>query len=364
MQSLGQHLERWYCPVADARQLAAPAFSIERRRAGARLGIPGLVAALIAIPCPALAQTPDAGHAQSTWPYALPFWGEKLAERGIAFPLPFGIGLNYAFIDQPIEISRVAVGVNDSELVDMSDLITFDELNSRVHALNLRADVWVLPFLNVYAMGNWAIEADTQVSLVEPFALDAGATQSGYGGGFGFTVAGGVWGYFATLDLNWTWNKLEKLDVPVGTFLFTPRVGKNFGEVLGVECLLWVGAMRQTIESDTSGQIRSSDAIGGSESGSFQTRLQSWYDGLPPERQAPVSGIVGRLEAERDPVIRYDLDKAVAYPWNMLVGTELGLSDAWRMRAELGFIHRTQVILGVNYRFGGPSPGAPRVGEQ
>jgi hypothetical protein len=66
-----------------------------------------------------------------------------------------------------------------------------------------------------------------------------------------------------------------------------------------------------------------------------------------------VRGIVGRLEGGGDPVIRYDLDKAVAYPWNLLVGTEIGLSRAWRIRAEVGFIHRTQVIVGLNYRFGG-----------
>jgi len=52
-------------------------------------------------------------------------------------------------------------------------------------------------------------------------------------------------------------------------------------------------------------------------------------------------------------VIHYDLDKAVAYPWNMLVGSEFGLTPAWRLRAEVGFINRTQVVLGLCYRFGG-----------
>jgi hypothetical protein len=90
----------------------------------------------------------------------------------------------------------------------------------------------------------------------------------------------------------------------------------------------------------------------------------NWYESLPPARQAPLSGVVGRIENDRDPVIRYDLDKAVAHPWNMLLGTELGLSNAWRMRAEVGFIHRTQVIVGLNYRFGGPSAATPPPGQQ
>jgi hypothetical protein len=316
--------------------------------------------ALFAVSNPASAQAPDAGNTPYEWPYVFPLLGEKVAQRGIKVPLPFGVGLNYAFADQPIEISRIAVGVNDSEMVDISDFIVFDDLNARLHAVNLRADLWVLPFMNVYALGNYVVQTETSVSIAEPFSFDAGAVQSGYGAGFGTTLAGGFWGFFGTVDLNWTWNKMEKLEQPVGTFLLTPRVGKNFGTFAGLEFIFWVGAMRQVIQSETKGQIRLSDAIGGSGEGRFQDDLQEWYEALPPARQAIVRGIVGRIEGGGgDPVIRYDLDKAIAYPWNALVGTEIGLSPAWRVRAEVGFINRTQVVLGLNYRFGGFTRSTP-----
>jgi hypothetical protein len=310
-----------------------------------------LVAVLLALPASALAQAPDAGHEPTPWPYTFPLFGEKLAERGIQFPLPFGVGLNYAYIDQPIEISQIAVGLNDGEMVDLSDLIVFDDLSSKVHALNLRVDMWVLPFLNLYVMGNYAIDSQTDVSIAEPFSFDAGANQSGYGGGFGTTLAGGALGFFGTLDLNWTWNKLQKLDQPVGTFLLAPRIGRNFGKLAGLEWIFWVGAMRQSIESETQGEISLSDAVGGD--GSFQGKLDAWYDGLPPARQAVVRELVERIQAGGDPVVHYDLDKAVAFKWNMLLGTEIGITREWRVRAEVGFIKRTQVIIGLNYRFGG-----------
>jgi hypothetical protein len=327
---------------------------LERSITRPAIGTVALAFSLFALQASAFAQAPDAGHSPGNWPYTFPLWGEKLAQRGLNFPLPFGIGLNYAYINQPIKISRIAVGVNDSEMVDLSDLIVFDDLNSKVHAMNLRVDMWVLPFLNLYAMGNWAIQSQTSVSISEPFSFDAGATQSGYGGGFGLTAAAGAWGFFGTIDLNWTWNKLQKLDQPVGTFLLTPRIGKNFGKLGGIEWIFWVGAMRQVIESGTRGEIRLSDAVGGggSADGSFQQDLRAWYDALPPGRQAVVGGLVSRIQGN-DPVIHYDLDKAVAYPWNMLIGTEIGLTPAWRVRAEVGFIQRTQVIIGLNYRFGG-----------
>jgi hypothetical protein len=307
----------------------------------------------------AFAQAPDAGNDPYEWKWAFPLLGDKVAERGIKVPLPWGIGVNYVFVDQPIEISRIAVGVNDSEMVDISDLIVFDELSASLHALNLRLDLWVLPFMNVYLMGNYAVEADTNVSIAEPFSFDAGAVQSGYGGGFGTTFAGGFKGFFGTLDLNWTWNKMQKLDQPVGTRLLTPRVGKNLGKLGGIEFIVWGGAMRQIIDSETKGKISLSDAIAGDGEGKFQDDLDAWYEALPPARQAIVRGIVGRLEGAGDATIRYDLDKAIAYPWNALIGTEIGLSPAWRVRAELGFINRTQVLVGLNYRFGGIKKGTP-----
>lgn len=300
----------------------------------------------------AFAQAPDAGNSPHEWPHAFPIWGPRLAKRGVDFMLPWGVGLNYAFVDQPIEISRVAVGVNDSEMVDISELITFDKVNSQLHAMNARMDLWVLPFLNLYVLGNAVIEAKTDVSISEPFSLLAGSTQNGGGGGFGTTLAGGAFGFFGTIDMNWTWNKLSKLDAPVGTFLLTPRVGKNFGKVFGVETIVWVGAMMQSIQSDTDGQIRLSDTIEDGGTGAFKDKLTEWYGALPPGQQAIVRGIVGRLDGVGDAVIRYDLDKHIAHPWNMVVGTELGLSQAWRLRCEVGFIGRTQVIVGVNYRFG------------
>jgi len=310
--------------------------------------------AVFATSASAFAQAPDAGHDAIEWDYTFPLLGDKVAERGIKLPLPFGLGVNYAFVDQPIEISRVAVGVNDSEMVDLSNLIEFDDVNSQVHALNVRADLWLLPFLNVYIMGNYAIQAETQVSISQPFSFDVTATQPGVGGGFGGTLAGGAWGFFGTVDLNWTWNKMQKLDDPVGTQLLTPRIGKNLGTHWGIEWIVWAGAMRQRIESKTKGQISLNELAPDSEGG-FHDNLENWYEGLPPSRQAIVRGIVGRLDGndDGDTVIRYDLHKAVKYPWNALIGTEIGLTQAWRLRAEFGFINRTQLILGINYRFGG-----------
>jgi hypothetical protein len=318
-------------------------------RAIAAVGL-GL-AALLAFPRALRAEAPDLGNEPYEYNYVFPIWGDKLASRGIRFPLPFGVGLNYAYIRQDIEISGVQIAVNDREYVDLSNIVKFDEVKSTVMGLGGRFDLWVLPFLNIYGLGTYAIDADTDVSLAEPFPLHAGASQSGYGGGFGLTGAFGFWGIFATMDANWTWNKMEKLDSAVRTFLLAPRVGKRFKIGGPVALAAWVGAMRQAIEVDTSGSISLSDTIG-EPSDAFQEKLENWYGALPPGQKVIVGDLVDRLQNRGDTIIHYKLDKKIADPWNMLLGMEMDLGQVVQLRTEFGFIGRTQLIMGLNYRFG------------
>lgn len=296
---------------------------------------------------------PEKGVPGYTWNHRLPLWGKRLAARGIRFPLPFGVGLNYVWMDQPIRIDNLQLALNDSEFVSLDDVVAFDSVDAVVHGLNARLDVWLFPFMNVYGLLNYAIESQTDVRLSEPFPLDAGATQSGGGGGLGTTVAMGAWGFFATLDFNWTRNKMQKLDIPVDTLLFAPRVGRQVFRSGNIVLTAWLGAMYQHIGVETRGKIRLSEALGNA-SDSARERIESWYDGLPPGRQAVARSFVNALgeAVGEDPVVRYRLDKQAKYSWNMLVGAQLELSEQWQLRAEAGFINRTQVILGINYRFG------------
>ncbi|MEI9938651.1 MAG: hypothetical protein WDO69_15645 [Pseudomonadota bacterium] len=311
---------------------------------------------LLGLPRAASAQSaPDVGNPPYKYDRLFPFWGKKLAARGLTFPLPFGVGINYAYVNQGVDITGVNVAVNDSKYTDLSKIVKFDHVTSTVKVINGRLDLWVLPFLNVYGLGTYVIDSDTDVLLSEPFPLRAGASQSGYGGGFGATGAFGFWGFFGVVDANVAWTKMEKLGAPVRTFLLTPRVGKRFQISRSVSLASWVGAMRQTIQADTEGSISLKDAIG-APAGSFQAKVASWYNHLPPGQQGGVSGLVNGLAgpgAEKDPVIHYKLDKALTDPWNFLIGSEIDLHKRVQMRMEFGFLGRTQLIMGICYRFGG-----------
>lgn len=293
---------------------------------------------------------PDAGGKPYEWKYMLPIFGHKLAERGTKFPLPFGINLNYAWLQQPIVIDKLELAVNDGDYVNLDKIVKFDKVTAAAHGLNLRVDAWLFPFLNVYALGNYIIQAQTDVRLSEPFPLTAGATQAGGGGGLGTTLAYGAFGFFFTGDFNWTRNKMQKLTAPVDTLLFTPRVGRKVFRKGKYELAMWAGTMFQSIGAKTTGKIRLSEAVG--DSGALRDKVQDWYDGLTPPQKALVGSIVDGLESPGDPVIHYRLNKRVQYPWNMVLGAQLEINEHWQLRTEVGFIHRTQVIAGLNYRFG------------
>jgi hypothetical protein len=313
----------------------------------------GLV--LVALPRAAHAQgAPDVGSPPYKYGYQFPLWGKKLAKRGLTFPLPFGVGVNYAYVNQGVDITGVNIAVNDGPYTDLSKIVKFDHVTSTVKVMNGRLDMWLFPFLNLYGLASYAIDSDTDVLLSEPFALRSGASQSGYGGGFGATAAFGFWGFFGVVDANLAWTKMEKLTSPVRTFLLTPRVGKRFQIGQNVWLAAWVGAMRQRIQADTEGSIALKDAIG-APAGSFNSKLASWYNSLPAGQRGAVSGLVGDLSkppmGERDPVIHYKLDKALTDPWNLLIGAEVDLHKRVQMRMEYGFLGRTQLIMGICYRF-------------
>jgi hypothetical protein len=284
---------------------------------------------------------PDIGNKPYKYDRLFPFWGKKLAKRGLSFPLPFGVGVNYAYVKQSIDITGVNVALNDREYRDLSGLVKFDHVTSNVKVINGRLDLWLFPFLNVYGLGSWVVDSDTDVLLSEPIKLRSGASQSGYGGGFGGTVAFGFWGFFGVVDANLAWTKMEKLDAPVRTFLLTPRVGKRFKIGENVWLATWVGAMRQSITAKTEGAISLKDAIGAPE-GSVESMIA----------RAAVNREFGPT-ADPNPTIHYKLNKSLTDPWNMLIGAEVDLHKRVQMRMEYGFIGRTQLIMGICYRFGG-----------
>jgi len=183
-------------------------------------------------------------------PSGLPFLGEEARKRGYELPQPFGVGLVYYKLNRDIVITDVRVGRNGNTPVSVPDAVDFGS-TSNVDNYNLKADVWLLPFLNVYAIaGRIENKSTTHVEITLPPLTPAGSERrfrtevptqlSGSVGGLGITLAGGVGSFFGALDVNGARADLG-FDNKFKAVVSSARVGWN-GQIDSRPFRTWVNA--------------------------------------------------------------------------------------------------------------------------
>ena len=329
------------------------------------------------------------------YPYLLPIWGKKVAEKGFDLPYSAGIGVNYLWQNSDIIITNVSLGFNGGPLYNVDELIRFNNTSDESWAVNIRPDVWVLPFLNVYgifarAKSNTIVDVSVVLPGIEEseelFSIQTSPEFSSQTTGFGLTPTIGVLGGWIAFDMNFTWTDVDKQEKPVFAFIFDPRIGKTFklGGRRDRNISFWVGGFRVKVNRDTQGSLSLGDALpidewnakietGQQRVGEAQTELDQWWNSLTPIEQAnPVNKV--RLEANQrklnvaatvlnaaddavdnaeNSTLNYTLDKEQAKLWSMTVGSQFQLNKSWMLRAEYGFSSgREQFFMGLQYRFG------------
>ena len=282
-----------------------------------------------------------------------PVWGKDVIKAGFDLPYPVGLNINTVYIGQPIAIDNLQLGIGDFPMQPV-EFVQFDNAQSDVASYNLRADLWVLPFINVYGMfgQGWS---KTNIKLKEPIALESGVEQKGVYWGIGFTSTIGIKKNFLAIDVNWSWADMELLNDPVRARILGLRYGRNFRLGGKKRLSVWIGTMNQNLESVTEGMVRLNEVLPGTirdqlESRDYQNSL--WYRILEDYQQAKVDHLVDAMIAGYDNgIVAYGLDKQVAARWNLLIGANLEFNKNWHLRVEAGLIKRYQVLLNLNYRF-------------
>lgn len=308
------------------------------------------------------AQNPDLMLSQAerdsvlkTYDNVFPIWGRKAVERGFDLPKPLGVNILYAWMDQGLDISNLGLSTNDNP-IQPADFIGFGKNTTTVSTVSGRVDLWLLPFLSVYGFGG-KVWANTTVELVEPVAFTSSVDQTGRTLGIGMTGAFGFKRNFVSVDGNWSWNKLEKLDDPVNARLLSLRFGRAVKLGGKMRAAFWVGAMNQKFGSETLGAIRLDEVVPPETVDQIRDNLENvddsdWYQDLGPVQKALVDQIVDKLLTGNagDLTINYRIDKAPSDPWNMVAGGNLDLNKRWTVRAEAGFIGRKSILVNAVYR--------------
>ncbi len=300
---------------------------------------------------------------KAEYPYTFPLLGNKAFEKGFDIPYPAGGMLNFFTGKQDIVIPETAVGFNNSELYDLTELLEFGTVDARGTSLNVRPDLWVLPFFNVYGIFGKAW-AQTEVELTYPITMKAVANLEGTSLGFGVTGAGGLGKYFFVLDGNWIWTTMSNFEAPVRSYTFSGRLGRAFklGNHPESNIAFWAGGMRIKMGGVTEGSILMNDLIPAetwNRRDEIVDEYWNWYDNEASLAQKVIANkvltpVIEYLDAaDGSGIIKYRIRKEPKQKWNMIIGGQYQLNKHHQFRAEGGVIgNRKSLLLSYNYRFG------------
>ena len=250
-----------------------------------------------------------------TAPPTLPFLSSLAGDREL--PLPCGTSVLCYWQEHGYDINRLDASslLNPliAQMVQQVDPASID-VDNEVMQAGLKADAWLFPFLNVYALAGY-IDGETEVSFgaLPPEAapvlgsLDQGldVEYSGFVYGVGGTLTWGAGPVFAAVNGVMTWTDGDQ-ETSVEAYVLRPIIGVSAGALS-----LWTGAMYQKAEEDHEGSIM-------------------------------IPGL-GAMD--------YDLELEEQEPWNWLIGTSYQIAKNWSVEAECGIGERNQVEATLTYRF-------------
>lgn len=330
---------------------------------------------------------------KATYPYLLPIWGQKVVNKGFSMPLPAGLSVQYLWQQSDILINNLQVGFNNGTMHNLDDIVRIENAVTNTNGVNVRPDIYVFPFLNVYAIyakaktstaidaGLW-IPDSTSWKKVTAFSAKADFNSTTFG--FGLTPTVGVGGFFFALDMNFSWSDIDELEKPAYVFVLGPRLGKNLRLKKERSIALWAGGFRVHMKSGTTGSLNLSDVLPVNEwqqkvtesqekVNNAQGQVDAWWDGLTPaEQKNPVNiakhevadaalakagqlvnGASQAVNTAGNSTVQYSLEKQPKDKWNFIIGSQFQLNNHWMLRVEYGFLSsRNQLIAGLQYRFG------------
>ncbi len=240
---------------------------------------------------------------------ALPFMKDMAGDREL--PRPWGIGLDFFTMDQDYDIKDLSFALPGVIVGDPTKILVTNE----VQHFDLKGDVWLLPFLNVYALVG-RVDTKTVVDFSNadisglPAGISLGTLPVNFDGtvyGLGFTLAYGTESWFTALTTTWTSTSTSgDLESSVDSLSIQPRIG-----LLRDNWRFWVGGMYLDTDEKHSGVFP-----------------------LP---------FIGDVPFEVELVTKDN--------WNYSAGAGYVFSDRANLSLELGFGNRTHTLFNFNYRF-------------
>lgn len=252
----------------------------------------------------------------------LPFLGEAARSRGYELPLPFGGALVLTRLSgREIEVTDTRIGVEGSPGQSISEFVDLGS-TSDVFNANLKFDVWLLPFLNVYTLVGWVYnESDTTARVTVPrpgpipgnevFETEIQTELDGFIGGVGVVLAGGFKNYYFVGDASYLQTDLG-FDDAFTAIIATLRAGFT-GRIGDLPLQMWLGFGNWDTAATASGSATLDDGTG----------------------------------------ITFEADQKPKTPWMYDIGVNLEFSKTFQLVLDVGhdFEGGWLFVVGPTYRF-------------
>jgi hypothetical protein len=224
---------------------------------------------------------------------------------------PWGLGIDFYTMDQQYKIKALQFDLPGASLPDPSLL----NIDNDVQHLDLKLDVWLTPFLNVFGLLGY-VDAKTVVDFSQapitglpipltklPISYDGTV----YGGGVNLVFGSENW--FGAVTTVWTEANLGgEFDSSVSSLAVQPRLG-----LIRDQWQFWVGGMYLDTEEDHSGTLT-----------------------------LPIPGV---------PPVAFNVELEGAKKWNNAVGLGYVFSPKAHLSLEVGFGDRDHTLFNFTYRF-------------
>jgi hypothetical protein len=240
----------------------------------------------------------------------------------IKLPRTWGIGVDYFSMSQPYRLDNLTFSPPVLPITDPSIL----PIDSDIRHTDLKVDVWITPFLNVFGIYG-QIDGDTTINLGVlglPFPPDVNSLVVDYdgdvyGGGIVFAIGGDRW--FASVTGTFTDTNLQgDFESSIKATTIQPRLGLRAGE--NIE--FWVGGYFLEAEEIHNGML------------SLDLGPLVAPPGGPIPRPVDL-GFGVSLSQEQD--------------FNFSFGSHMMLSEGWEATVEVGAGDRRTMLANITYRF-------------
>lgn len=243
-----------------------------------------------------------------------PLANKTLKEKGVELPLPFGISVLFNRVKDETEITKLTL-----PWLGEVQAVNFKESESKTDAFHLRADLWILPCMNIYAVGG-RIDGDSKTTIeirgtgpsANGFEFEIEESFHGTTIGIGTTLVYAFTpNWIASLDFNYTEAELDVSDSDIKVTMIAPRVTWNMRQY-GLPAFVGAGIHYLDAEQTLSVKIPT---------------------------HPPMQDITAQLHIKNKK------------KWNLALSGGFEVTRHWHISAVIGFYDRTMFLSQLSYRF-------------